>query len=257
MPARENSRDPNDIAAENVSRRALGVVLKSTGSVKASQGELSAPTQFMPRIPTRALREFVRLVEAHHSEDLARALRRVATDASRTDDVAHKSIYATALLLSDLIRLGWSVDVAEGSIWLAAPRSEALPGEDLQEVKRRLRAPLVAARATQLADPAVRAFFRRVETPRMFKGQRVSIADLVDNGEALASELRRVALLQDSARAMALNGIVRPTLHLATADERCPHTDLPLLEVYPPDRHHLAGMMRRMRQRPGDARGAT
>jgi hypothetical protein len=27
--------------------------------------------------------------------------------------------------------------------------------------------------------------------------------------------------------------------------------------AYPPDRHHLAGMTRWMRQRPGDARGAT
>jgi len=32
---------------------------------------------------------------------------------------------------------------------------------------------------------------------------------------------------------------------------------LEVVAAYPPDRHHLAGMTRRMRQRPSDARRAT
>jgi len=221
-----------------VTSRALGVALRPGGDApKAAKSELSAPTRFMPRIPTRALKAILHLVETHRGEELARALRRVATDASRVDDAPNRSIHATALLLSDLLRLGWSVDVAEESLWLAAPRAEALPGEDLHEVKRRLRAPLLAARAAQLSDPAVRAFLRRVETPRSFKGQRVSIADLVDNGATLAAELERVAQLKDSARVAALDGVVRPTLHLATAEYRCPYTDLPLMDVWRYFRH--------------------
>jgi hypothetical protein len=227
----------DDQREDDVTSRAIGVALRSTGEAKAVRSELSAPTQFMPRIPTRALKAILLLVQTRRGEELARALRRVATDASRVGDVSHTSIHATALLLSDLLRLGWSVDVAEGSLWLAAPRAEALPGEDVQEVKRRLRAPLLAARASQLADPAVRTFLRRVERPRTFKGQRVSIADLIDDGAALASELERVALLQAPSRAASLEKVVHPTLHLATAEDRCPYTDLPLLDVWRYFRH--------------------
>jgi len=223
---------------ETVNSRALGVSLRPTGDVGVASGtDLSTPTQCMPRIAARALKEILRLVESSDGEELARALREVATDASRTDDAANRSVQAAALLLSDLVRLGWRLDVAQGSLWIAAPRAEALPGEDLHEVKRRLRAPLLAARAAQLSDPAVRAFLRRVETPRSFNGQRVSILDLIDDGRTLAAELDRVARLGEFARHAALEKVVCPTLHLATADARCPTTDLPLLDVWRYFRH--------------------
>jgi hypothetical protein len=62
MPPLESPRDPEDIAEDDVTRRALGVALRSAGDVKAPRSELSAPIQFMPRIPSRALKEILRLV---------------------------------------------------------------------------------------------------------------------------------------------------------------------------------------------------
>jgi Domain of unknown function (DUF4338) len=209
----------------------------STEVMVTTPTDAAAPIQCMPRIPTRSLKQIVRLVSDTCGEELARGLRRLATEASSEEDVVSKSVRATALLLSDLVRLGWALEVAQETLWLTAPRAHAFPGEDLQETKRRLRTPLLLARAAQLADPAVRSFIRRVETPRSINQQRVSVLNLIDDGKDLAVELGAIAQLADSQRASALARVVRPTLHLATADEKCPYTDLPLLDIWRYFRH--------------------
>lgn len=223
---------------DSLNSRALGVSLRPTSDEIATTAvENGTPIQCTPRIPTRSLKQIVQLVSNTSGEDLSRALRRIASEASRGEDVTNKSIRATALLLSDLVRLGWNLEVAQASLWLTAPRAQANPGEDLQDAKRRLRAPLLVARAAQLGDPAVRAFIRRVETPRTVNGQRVSILNLIDDGRALAAALDAVAQSPDATRDAELAKVVQPTLHLATAEDRCPFTDLPLLDVWRYFRH--------------------
>jgi hypothetical protein len=191
----------------------------------------------MPRVPGEILLELLQLVATLTGNELERALRRRAAEALRGGGSLAKVIRAALLLLSDLIKQGWRVEAARGALWVTAPRSEGLPGEPLDMVKRRLRAPLLAARAAQLADPAVRAFFRKMESPRVVDRQRVSVLNLIDDGESLAGILRGIGALPEPAREEALQAAVRPSLHLATADGRCPHTDLCLLDVWRYFRH--------------------
>src|SRR5690606_36923790 len=99
------------------------------------------------------------------------------------------------------------------------------------------RAAQLAVRAAQLAEPPVRDFLRRMETPRFFEGKRVSVLDLVDNGSELAADLAHAALAPPSRRGELLDRIISPTLQVATAKDLCEHTGLPLLDVWRYFRH--------------------
>ena len=117
------------------------------------------------------------------------------------------------------------------------PIATALDGERPATVKERLRQSLEAGRATQLKDPAVRAFIARMQTPRPFGARRVSVLDLVDDGQSLARDLSEIARLPPSERSEALAKVVRPSLHVVDADARCHESGFPLIEVWRYFRH--------------------
>jgi hypothetical protein len=109
--------------------------------------------------------------------------------------------------------------------------------EEIGAVKARLRAPLLAARARQLADPAVASFIRRMQSRRVVEGRHVSIADVIDDGRSLAAELRRVSALPVEQREAELGQLIRPVVQLVTPDAVCPLTGLNLSEVWRYFRH--------------------
>ncbi|HLL01303.1 MAG TPA: Druantia anti-phage system protein DruA [Myxococcaceae bacterium] len=144
---------------------------------------------------------------------------------------------AFALLLADLEEQQWDVEVLQGEVWVTAPNPEPENGEPLTAVKGRLRASLVAARDNQLADRSVATFLRRMEAKRVHDGKRVSVLSLVDDGHDLALRLKEAAGLPPSERGVALERIVAPELEIATADELCSTTGLPLLDIWRYFRH--------------------
>ena len=144
---------------------------------------------------------------------------------------------AATLLLADLARQGWDVSSEGASIWVCSVGGQAKGGERAEDAKARARETLRAFRDVQLADPAVRAFLQAMEKSRPFKGARVSVRDLVDDGHSLAVALAEASRLPPSARGAALDGIVRPVLQVAAPDRVCEYTGLGLYDVWRYFRH--------------------
>lgn len=149
----------------------------------------------------------------------------------------HTRVRAFFLLLADLHRQGWRLEVHATELWLAPPHAKPEKGEQVEEVKARLRGGLLAVRAEQLADKTTQDFLKKVTKPRFYKGRRTSILELVDNGLDLASQLREAALLPPSMRDAALSKIIRPEIEFASTEELCSETGIPLNDVWRFFRH--------------------
>lgn len=163
-------------------------------------------------------------------------LRQEAATARRCGRWSASSVRAVLLVLADLCQQGWQVRCKQGAIWATPPEASSA-GEDLSALKARLRAPLLAARAVQLADPAVRGFLREMERPRLVNGRLVSVTDVIDDGRALAAELRNALARPAVERAAALRAVVHPAVELVTPNTRCPVTGLRLTDIWRYFRH--------------------
>lgn len=144
---------------------------------------------------------------------------------------------AVALLLRDWVVQGWAVSFAESALWLVPPRTVGADGESPATVKRRLRSWLEAAREGQLADPAVQAFFRRMETVRRRGSSRVSVLSLIDDGADLAAQLSNVSKLPPGEIDRALLTVVKPRLEIIATDSIDSVTGLRLIDVWRYFRH--------------------
>ncbi len=168
-----------------------------------------------------------------------RALARVSEDRFATDRVtAHLRLAVAASLLADLCEQDWQVKLRSDNRFSIAPPSWAPGrGQDVDLIKTRIRNSLQLASNRQIATAAVQDFLRNMEKPRIAGGKIVSIATLVDDGEALYSKLRAVVPLGSDDRVRALGRIVRPYLQVCEDGSFCPHTGLPLVDVWRYFRH--------------------
>ncbi len=223
--------------------RILGVPLKFSGKgaeslVNIAQSVKYARRQMLltPRVPKAVMNDALHALRSSSATAKEAALRRLAaTYAGDGEDMV--SARALALMLADLAQQGWSLSSDRKGVFVAPPLAAGATGEATASVKDRQRASLLAARAAQLADPAVRDFIRRAETTTLVKGRRVSVLSLIDDGHELAVELRDIARLPPSERAEALRRVVRPEIEIVSADRRCAETGLPLTDVWRFFRH--------------------
>ena len=186
-------------------------------------------------VPKSAMRAISRIL-VQGGWDLEERLRSAASDLAATDDDV--GVTAFCHLLADLVHHGWTTEPDGDRIRVAAPLAlHAVEGERLDTLKRRRREYNARPRQRQLADSAVRDFLRKMETPRLFRGLRVSIRDVIDDGHSLATALADADRLPPPERRVALEALIQPTIQVASAKDRCAHTGLPLLEIWRYFRH--------------------
>ncbi|MGK3998907.1 Druantia anti-phage system protein DruA [Sorangium sp. So ce1024] len=196
-----------------------------------------ASFKLTPRITAAGLCAIVAVVRRAPASALGKALGQQALEFARSKTIEGNAAQVVALLLGDLHRQGWLVEARGDEVWVTPPRTAGEEGEPAAEVKQRLRDALLAFRAEQLKDPAVRAFLKRMEMPRVYEGRRVSVLDLIDDGHALSAALADVAALPPAERTTALDAVIRPTVELANSEAKCATTGLLLLDVWRYFRH--------------------
>ncbi len=135
-------------------------------------------------------------------------------------------------VLADLVVQGWRVGIDPPNVTLGAPLSQAMSGEAPVAAKARVRAALEELRADAIAEPATREFVRSMGTRRAFAGRRVSVLDLVDDGEQLAALLAQCAAYNPPLRAERLSSIVRPRVEPVIVGARCDFTGLELMDIW-------------------------
>ncbi len=134
-------------------------------------------------------------------------------------------------VLQDLVQQGWRFDYRETHLVATPPDAVNGTGGDQQEIKRRLRTSLVAARNEQLREGTTRQFLLDLERPRAHRGRQVSVLNLFLSSKALALDLQRRLSAPETIREELLQDSVRPYLQLAT-EERDEFTDLRLIDIW-------------------------
>jgi hypothetical protein len=154
----------------------------------------------------------------------------LATD---TDACGNLRMAVAYSILSDLIAQGWKIDFNDFGITVESASFAPLEGETVDHAKKRIRAGLQIASNRQLGEASVQDFIERMERERPFKGKKVSILSLIDNGVDLATALQQAQNTQTrGARINALGKIVRPVLQECATDARCEFTGLKLQDIW-------------------------
>jgi len=143
---------------------------------------------------------------------------------------------ATALVVADLVEQGWSISPKGSRISLAPPGIRAT-GESVEDAKGRLRGSLRIGRQRQLDTPPVRRFVERFSHPAQNNGHRSSALDVVDDGSALAAELKAAGALPDAEACNRLRELVDPVVVECDDMTRCPETGIRLLDLWRYFRH--------------------
>lgn len=156
------------------------------------------------------------------------ALERIA--ANSPGKGAALRIRASALLLRDLVQLGWEHRVH--GHWIEVRP----PDEDFGPSKEAIRRQLEFGRADQLREPATKRFIVGLERPGRTSGCQ-PVTDLIADGRKLAEQFEPLALLARAERATALAEVCKPYLQLVDTAARDGHTGIRLMDVWRYFRH--------------------
>ena len=161
-------------------------------------------------------------------DEVAPALERLAREAG--DGSTGLRIGAAALLLRDLVQLGWEHRCESHWITVRPPNGRRAAS------KEAIRRQLEFGRTDQLRDPATRRFIIGMERPARASGCR-PVTDLIADGRRLAAQLEAIAGTPRAGRAQLLEAVCRPYLQLVEPDGRDEHTGLRLMDVWRYFRH--------------------
>ncbi len=162
------------------------------------------------------------------SDQSAAALERIA--ANSAGHGAALRVRASALLLRDLVQLGWEYR-CDGH-WIEVRPPRAGQGASKEAIRRQLE----FGRADQLREPATKRFIISMERPARSSGC-LPVTELVADGRKLAAQLDPIAGLPRAERARALAEVCRPYLQLVDPAARDSHTGLRLMDVWRYFRH--------------------
>lgn len=148
---------------------------------------------------------------------------------------------AAALLLRDLIEIGW--EVRTDGHWIYLRPSASTGPLDKVTIRRQL----AFGRDDQLREPPTRRFILGLERPSRFSSCR-PVTDLIADGRRLANQLNPIAILERGERNDPLRNICQPYLQLVEGDSRDEFTGLRLIDIWRYFRHNWAT---RYRSTPG------
>ena len=156
------------------------------------------------------------------------------------DDGDSTKLRAICLLVADLCEQGWQVLVDSDRITFEPPGITRNGHQSIDDVKARVRGALQTARMRQLREPSVIQFLARMERRTSRGGRKSSVADLIDDGAALARALQSIENLPDGDREAALKGILDPVVEVAEPGAKCRDTGLALIDIWRYFRHTWA-----------------
>lgn len=154
---------------------------------------------------------------------------RIAAQAFRTPQIRYLKLRAAALLLRDLVKQGWIVQVEHGQITLYSPTAQKEEDPVVsKEVARRIG---LFAKEDQLKDPTVRRFISTLESPGRGSAA-LPITNLIADGRTLREQLEPIARLPKAERGAALSKVIQPYLQLVEPDKRCELTGIKYADIW-------------------------
>lgn len=146
------------------------------------------------------------------------------------------ALRAALLVITDLARQRWYFEVTSRAVRVGAPTEQVGELEERDRIRRQEQ----LKRDEQLASPPVREFIQSAERRRATPAGFRSVFSLMRDGRELAQKLKTVRRLPMEERPAALKRVVDPYLDFVTDRNVCPHTLIPLQDVWRYFRHTWA-----------------
>ena len=150
----------------------------------------------------------------------------------KTFQIEPITLKASVLVVNDLYRQGWTIEIKPSHVQVTPPESSRDPNLERSRVRRQEE----VKRDEQLRRPSVAQFISAMESPREFKGRFVSIFNLMRDGTELGEKLARVES-QDLRHEYLLEGVIDPYVQIVESGERCVFTGLLLNDIWRYFRH--------------------
>jgi len=154
----------------------------------------------------------------------AATVTRERTPKAKAIEGGSTALEAALNVLGDLADQGWGVRVDEKRLFVEPPSAE----DDPLAEKERVRRQELIKRDEQLATPSVRRFIEKMERPREFRGEFVSIFSLMRDGCKLADALVSVGPGRE---------VIDPYVQMVASSDRCEETGLRLQDIWRYFRH--------------------
>lgn len=199
-----------------------------------SATHLRTVTPDLPREIMGKLSAYVEVKRALGQVGLAASLRHLAV--LWQSESWSLDLRAVALLLADLVDQGWEVAPTEDAIQLQPPGLLRV-GETSNQAKQRIRRALQIGRNRQLREKGVQAFLTRMHRIVPRAGARSSIADVIDDGAALAASLMPFRGLPPVDAAARLKTVIDPVVDVCDEAAKCSITGLRLMDIWRYFRH--------------------
>lgn len=199
---------------------------------KQGRGKRKAPPEpedwriFSPTIDDSGA-TYARLHEAARlpSPEAVRRLAEIARAAATRSGLAAHRAKAAALVLRDLIAMGWQVRT--DAQWIYVRPGVAGTSDPKDAIRRQLE----FGRNDQLGEVTVRRAIMRLERPTRF-AKVLPITELIADGRRLARQLEPIAALPRGERAAALAGVCDPYLQVVEQGVRDEHTGIKLTDIW-------------------------
>lgn len=160
-------------------------------------------------------------------------LRRIANERGPGAGIDALRTRAAALVLHDLVSMGWGARVSQHYIEIRPPVG------DKADTKQAIRRQLEFGRDDQLKEPSTRRFIAGLERPGRASRLR-PVTDLIADGRELARKLAPIADLPKDQRGNALASVCQPYLQLVEADAVDDATGHRLMDIWRYFRHSWA-----------------
>ena len=137
------------------------------------------------------------------------------------------SAIAAHSVIADLATQGWDVSPSGADFVVRQPTSH----DDIHAERERVRRQELLKRDEHLSRPSVRQFIAKMEAPRRWGDQTVSIFDLMRDGHEFAASLRELNVHQ-SEQGPDLRSVIDPYVQVVAAGERCELTGMRLADIW-------------------------
>ena len=208
---------------------------------------------FFPNLSPHSLRLIRKIfVDNNNSQDLIKDLESQVTIFNKISLDEHESFFmkfnkenisfqTCCSLLADLLAGGWNISIGLEGFLIAKPNYyEAFTGDNLEEIKDKMRKIQKINRDKQLRSVEIQRFVERMERPRNIGNEEKSILNLIDNGKELAEIFRDISQLDKEKKISLLKKIIKPEIVICYPEDplfkeeqnNCPYTGLRLGDIW-------------------------
>ena len=139
-------------------------------------------------------------------------------------DKAYKARYLGLLnVVLDLKKQGWDFKIENKRIYGARPSNNHVDNRTIRKIQ------FHAQRNEQLREETVQRFIKEVESPKYFKGDRVSIMSVMEDGRNL---VKKIESLQKTVNKLSIKQFVDPYIELVTENKKCGFTGIKLTDIW-------------------------